>query len=402
MKNVLILSCLLMFVMSDLSAQCPPSNEPGIHIVQRNETLYRISINYGISVSELCSWNNMKETDMLQACRKLRVSGGAIQTSQSSGTVSTPTNNTRRLQRQAGNRHVVQVGETAADLARLYGYTEERFREFNAMGGEVLTPGSIVLSHDCACDRISFSENASPSGNTTQQNYQPDYATNYSPETTTYYDKPNTQPTKHVPLSTSDTNSSSTSSGNTNSVANNTMAGVSSASFLRPSEMEMVNEINMMRANPKGYVKYINEYVADQRANNGFPVSQAVVDELIAELNNLGPLSQLKPKECVYIAAKKHGQDILHMGRTDHIGSDGAWPWDRVRRECPDLSDGNENLVGGPSSVRESVVILLIDEGIPNRGHRKTLLRSDWVYVACYSIGKVGMMPNCWVQKFGF
>ena len=78
--------------------------------------------------------------------------------------------------------------------------------------------------------------------------------------------------------------------------------------------------------------------------------------------------------------------------------------WDvRTIREVtrPDLEDGNENLVGGPESVRESVIILLIDEGIPSRGHRKTLMRPDWEYVACYKIGMVGDMPNVWVQKFG-
>ena len=51
--------------------------------------------------------------------------------------------------------------------------------------------------------------------------------------------------------------------------------------------------------------------------------------------------------------------------------------------------------------VRESVIILLIDEGIPNRGHRMTLLKPEWKYVACYKIGTVGSFPNYWVQKFG-
>jgi len=65
------------------------------------------------------------------------------------------------------------------------------------------------------------------------------------------------------------------------------------------------------------------------------------------------------------------------------------------------MQDGNENLVGGPASVREAVIILLIDEGIANRGHRKTLLNPNWKYAAAFKIGQVGGMPNCWVQKFG-
>ena len=66
------------------------------------------------------------------------------------------------------------------------------------------------------------------------------------------------------------------------------------------------------------------------------------------------------------------------------------------------MTDGNENLVGGPADVREAVILLLVDDGIPSRGHRKTLLNKDWQYGATYKIGKVGYMPNCWVQKFGY
>ena len=76
-------------------------------------------------------------------------------------------------------------------------------------------------------------------------------------------------------------------------------------------------------------------------------------------------------------------------------------PWDRVLRECPSLKDSNENLVGGTSNVRDAVILLLVDDGIQSRGHRRTLLQADWKYVACHKMGMIGAMPNYWVQNFG-
>ena len=62
---------------------------------------------------------------------------------------------------------------------------------------------------------------------------------------------------------------------------------------------------------------------------------------------------------------------------------------------------GNENLVAGNSTVRESVITLLIDAGINPPGHRETLLAPEWNYVACYNFGEVNGMPNNFVQNFG-
>lgn len=438
MKKLIVLGSFLLLTGLNLQAQCPPSTEPGYHVVQQDENLFRISMMYGISLNRLLELNNMQETDLLPACKKIRIGEGKVQPQGQKATFSAANTNANnsgnfspppapastatsyaRGQRQAGNRHVVQTGETVASLARLYGYTEERFREFNAMGNERLTVGSIVLSHDCACDRVMFSENASPTGPTTTNtntgiNNGPTTVIYEPPPTTTTYYEP-TKPTRikpHEPISPSgippstitprpSTTATSTPPRASTASTNNT-SPAADAPYMSSSEMDMIKEINMMRANPPAYAKYIDAYVADQKANNGFPVDMAVVAELKGELSKLGPLSQLKTTACIYTAAKKHGQDMVKMGRTDHIGSDGKWPWDRVRRECPNMVDGNENLVGGPDNIRESVVILLLDEGIPNRGHRKTLLRPDWEYVACYRIGNVGSMPNCWVQKFGF
>jgi len=110
----------------------------------------------------------------------------------------------------------------------------------------------------------------------------------------------------------------------------------------------------------------------------------------------------LQPKQCLYEVAKRHGEDEKRMGVSSHQGSDGAWPWDRILNGCKDLQDGNENLVGGPEDIRRAVMLLLVDDGISKRGHRKALLNPAWKYVACHKVGRVGNMPNSWIQNFAY
>ncbi|MEO1258124.1 MAG: LysM peptidoglycan-binding domain-containing protein [Bacteroidota bacterium] len=192
----------------------------------------------------------------------------------------------------------------------------------------------------------------------------------------------------------------STPNSAANSSATPALITKAAARYMTADEIEMVNEINLVRSNPIGYIKYIEAYKREIQAGRGFGSVDAC-NELIAELRRTPPMSILQPTECIYRAAKKHGLDQKSTGSTDHVGTDGSYPWDRVRKECPEMRDGNENIAGGPSSVREILMTLLIDDGIANRGHRRTLLDGTWKYVACYKIGTVGTMPNSWIQKFG-
>jgi uncharacterized protein YkwD len=173
-------------------------------------------------------------------------------------------------------------------------------------------------------------------------------------------------------------------------------------------EREMIDEINLLRSNPKEYVPFVQAYIQsmEKEIQNDPSMATMYLDEistayeLVKALNATDPLSILKPHEGVYAAAKLHGDDMLKNTKFSHVGSDGSYPWDRIAKAAPDLSDGNENLVGGPYEIRQAVILLLVDSGIPDRGHRKTLLNPGWNFVACRELGQIGKMPNCWIQNF--
>lgn len=395
MKKIIVLSFLFLGSLNMAFSQCAPSTVRGIHVVQSKENLYRIAKAYDVSMGDICKWNNIKVDDILPVCKILKVAEPSSipnvipqgyeeedefttkneETTQPAPSTPKPTTpaipGTRIYQMQDGKRHTVRAGETIAGLADLYGFTEKKFRNLNALGQtKEVTPGSVLLTSDCTCEVINRD---------------------------TYYGKIYPSASGHS------SSSHSTNSSTRPSIVspNKNMSSRSNiVPYMKREEYKMIEEINLVRSNPAGYAKYVEQYRKDKK-RIGYNVPDATVDELIRELKSTPKLSSLEPTQCLYDAAKKHGQDIRARGKSGHQGSDGLWPWDRVKNSCPAFQDGNENLVGGSPVVRESVIILLIDHAVASRGHRKALLNPYWTHVACYKIGQVGSLPNNWVQNFG-
>jgi uncharacterized protein YkwD len=198
----------------------------------------------------------------------------------------------------------------------------------------------------------------------------------------------------------------------------------------------MIYEINLVRSNPKAYVKILqplldkaNEVLKNYgkgSENYSLTISTDTKDgkeiktidttwhyvneeevkaltTLIDDLNKLTPLSVLKPDNGIYKAATKHVNDQkLHSWSLMHTGSDGSQPWDRILKFSPSMSFGNENIAGNSAqivSARDIVIQLLIDSGIPGYGHRYNLLNPVWTHAACKHDLYKGM--HWWVQNFG-
>ena len=186
---------------------------------------------------------------------------------------------------------------------------------------------------------------------------------------------------------------------------NNADAKTTAKTTMSSEEMQMIDEINLMRKDPKGYVKHVEAYINKVQNDPGYSAADKAEEisaarSLIDDLKNTPPLSILRPHEGLHQVGIKHGKDVQSQGMIGHKGNDGSWPWDRVKRDT-DLKDGNENLVAGGEGVKESLMILLVDSGIPGYGHRKTLLEPKWDYVGVNKIGEVGGIPNAWIQVFG-
>lgn len=445
----MLAALLLTFQSITLGAQCPPAQSAGFHVVQKGETLYYLSRLYNVSVDQLCQWNNIQKTDVIKLCTQLRVWSAAGSGQGTEPAAGTPSDGSAYSPQQ-GDKHVVGKGETVEGIARLYGYTAQRFRNFNNLKpNEAVSPGRVLFSSDCQCpdpsnpgqtmapasydefqpaivQETAPAQEAAPvqgklvvedpympgqtltktieqqPGNTVNQPTTPDQkqagATDQAakPAEENGYVAP-----EDVLIGRKQSAGKPASNGaGTTKPASQAAAPKAVAPYMSSDEIAMVNEINLLRFDPKGYVPVVEEYMAKVKAGQ-VPGKVETCKELIEELKKTAALPALETMECIYRAAKLHGQEQAPKGVIDHIGKGGTYPWDRIRQACPSLTDGNENLVGGPSAVRDAVLLLLVDEGIANRGHRRNLLNPDWRFVACYYVGKVGSMPNYWIQNFG-
>lgn len=179
----------------------------------------------------------------------------------------------------------------------------------------------------------------------------------------------------------------------------NTAANVT---YMRDDEKQMLMEINFVRAHPKTYAFLVARYLHEQ-SESPFGLDaddHQAGQELIAELNTMEAMPVLQPSTCAYEAARSHGLDSQRRGFFSHTGSDKSDPWDRILKKCPQYSSANENGVGGFSgSPRNHVISLLIDSGVPSRGHRHNILNREWKYGACFRYDDK-TYRNFWVQNF--
>jgi uncharacterized protein YkwD len=170
-------------------------------------------------------------------------------------------------------------------------------------------------------------------------------------------------------------------------------------------EAQVLAEVQRLRRDPRGYAARLRAYRQrfegklvkvpgrpDLRTQEGV----RPVNEAIAVLGRTRPLPSLKPSRGLTAAARDHARDLQRTGAVSHTGSDGSSPDRRMERHGRWEGVVGENLSFAPVPADEVVILLLVDDGVPTRGHRKTLLdpRFGAIGVACapHRYGRVCVM----------
>jgi uncharacterized protein YkwD len=141
-------------------------------------------------------------------------------------------------------------------------------------------------------------------------------------------------------------------------------------------------EINRARTDPAAYAAVVREYFAGMDARGGYLLQgarvqsregRAAVNEAVAYLHRAAPLPALQPAACLAQAAQAHADDQARSGEVGHQGGDGSGLDARVRRHGVNAFSCGENIAYGQPEPRDVVVALLVDDGVPTRGHRANL-----------------------------
>ncbi|MDQ3472873.1 MAG: CAP domain-containing protein [Acidobacteriota bacterium] len=160
-----------------------------------------------------------------------------------------------------------------------------------------------------------------------------------------------------------------------------------SLSFMAPLEQEILNEMNLARTEPQKYAAFVEEFKKYYNGNklslpgrqNALLTSEgtAAVDEAISFLQAAKPQPAMAINRGMCQAAKDHANDLALKGITGHKGSDGSTPNARLERYGSWEGAVAENIVYDVSTAREIVIGLIIDDGTPNRGHRRNIFDSN-------------------------
>ncbi len=152
--------------------------------------------------------------------------------------------------------------------------------------------------------------------------------------------------------------------------------------YLGSEEARVIAELNLLRTKPQQYRALLEATRSYYRGNlyvrpGGGPIQTkegvAALEEAIEALRDQPALEPVQPSLGLTLAARDHVRDQGATGSTGHDGSDGSHPADRMKR----YGDGGylgENIAYGYSTARDIVIQLLVDDGVPDRGHRKNLL----------------------------
>ncbi len=187
--------------------KCKETTIKGAHIVQQGETLYGIARKSGISVAQIRSWNSLNDQAVLKPCMRLatiapasllkvkpvikddrtevevkktkvtaieapkpkvtpaRIAVDKVRKKGAEGsdkeeevnatksvTETTTTTSSSAWKTNNTGVHKVKQGETLSGIAKLYGYTTERFMNINNMKtSDVLKIGQLLIINDCVC-----------------------------------------------------------------------------------------------------------------------------------------------------------------------------------------------------------------------------------------------------------
>lgn len=161
-------------------------------------------------------------------------------------------------------------------------------------------------------------------------------------------------------------------------------------------EAAVLAEMNLLRKDPRAYA---DKLVALRPAYQGDLLIRdpegpairtqegvAALDEAIGALKRApARLPRLAHSTGLSRAARAHARDLAKSGLLGHVGSDGSQPDERVSRVGKWDGLVAENIAFGPTDAEEIVIGLLVDDGVPSRGHREVLLTRELFFsgVAC-------------------
>ncbi|PWU01891.1 MAG: hypothetical protein C5B52_06390 [Bacteroidetes bacterium] len=131
--------------------------------------------------------------------------------------------------------------------------------------------------------------------------------------------------------------------------------------------------VNFMRKDPKRFsslvlTPFLQEFKVMDNADSR---------SLKVDLQTNSTLKPLRPNSALIKTASVQAADLGQNGRTISHNSTGGKSFGDRMKEAGIQKCAFENIYSGKKDALEAILLLLIDSGVPNKGHRKALLNAD-------------------------
>ncbi|HRF95719.1 MAG TPA: LysM peptidoglycan-binding domain-containing protein, partial [Aggregatilineales bacterium] len=143
---LLIMGFLFPLVISVDGQDETPSPDVTIHVVQRGENLYRIALQYGLTVEQIAVANGIVNTGSIMVGQRLII----------------PSANFIPTATETPQTHIVQAGESLSRIAQLYGMTTESLTTLNG----ITNPNSLYVGQVLQVIPVTITPDITPTPNT--------------------------------------------------------------------------------------------------------------------------------------------------------------------------------------------------------------------------------------------
>ena len=107
--------------------ECQNVSSEGIHVVQRQETLFGIARKYNLNIAQLRDWNKLDSKSTIHPCMELKV----LPDPSEAEIISYKRPEINCTQNSSPGIHVVQLDETLEGIAKKYGISVADIYEWN-------------------------------------------------------------------------------------------------------------------------------------------------------------------------------------------------------------------------------------------------------------------------------
>ncbi|WP_372784526.1 CAP domain-containing protein [Phenylobacterium sp.] len=157
-----------------------------------------------------------------------------------------------------------------------------------------------------------------------------------------------------------------------------TLASLAGAGAARAQTLDegVLQELNFARLHPQEYARLLQNQPASSwdraRSAHGDSDPEATA-QAIAFLMRQPPLPALRADGQLAAAAQEHVRAQGPTGAIGHEGQAGERFDDRLRRHGVQAGTLAENIAYGPATPSDVIRELIIDSGVPDRGHRRNI-----------------------------